>query len=177
MICKKCNHEYPDDMEVCPICGEPRPEADASAEQSVPGRAGANAYGASAVPPQQNWSMPAAQPAVVPAVQRSGDSRSGVAPLVLGILSLLIPYVGIVLGILAIVFGSSARKTNPKDSADAALGRAGWVLGIVGLVFQAIVVIWLVFAFSMIFSLVDYIGNINYGNYGSYAQPVYPWWN
>lgn len=164
-------------MEVCPICGEPRPEMHADEDGTASGSSGntTNAYGASAVPPQQDWTPPAASPAV-PAVQRhSEDSRGGVTPLVLGILSLLIPYVGIVLGILAIVFGNTAKKTNPKGSVDAALGQAGWVLGIIGLVFQVILVIYLAFVFSMVFNLMDYVGDI--ANYGSYGHYPYAWFS
>ena len=57
----------------------------------------------------------------------------GVASLVMGILSLLVPYIGFILGILAIIFANKQRKNYPTGTA-----TAGFVLGIIGLCLNAI---------------------------------------
>lgn len=178
MICKKCNHQYPDEMAVCPICGEPRPEdGDDAAEEpqqqqsaeaeSVRGAGttfisgSPTGSGSSGQSRQQQTRWSSNPPAPIPAPQQG---KSGTTPLVLGILSLLLPYVGIVLGILAVVFGSSAKKTNPMGTADYALGHAGWILGIIGLCFQAFLVIYVAIVFSMVMDIVQYAGS--YASYG-----------
>ena len=61
----------------------------------------------------------------------------GVASLVLGILSLLfilMPYFGLPMAILAVVFASKQNKTNPTGQAN-----AGNVLGVIGIVLNSIV--------------------------------------
>lgn len=161
-------------METCPICGEPRPEAAASTPSGSEGTSTgtSNAYGAgpAAAPHLHNMQdTPRTAPyppasSSYPAVPTAEEPKGGTAPLVLGILSLVIPYVGIVLGILALVFGSGAKKTNPIGSANYSLGQAGWVLGLIGLVFQAILIAYLTVAFSMIFQLIDEMSS--YGGYG-----------
>lgn len=167
MICSKCNHEYPDDQAICPICGEPRPSDTASgtpgggygtgadsgySSQSASGTGTYMQTSASTSQWQRNTTPPPAPP--LPSGQ---EGKSGTTPLVLGILSLFLPYIGIVLGILAIVFGSGAKKTNLKGSADYALGHAGWILGIIGLCFQAFLVIWMVAIFGMIGTMMNQI--------------------
>ena len=148
MICNRCNHTYPDDMDSCPVCGEPRP--DDAAQQTA-------------------WSMPASdgspgtqqlQPAAS-ASQAARERKTGTAPMVLGILSIMIPYVGIVLGILAIVFGNAAKKDNILGSADHSLGQTGFVLGIVGLAYQAFLVAYIAIIFGMVTSILD---TVNYYN-------------
>jgi hypothetical protein len=52
--------------------------------------------------------------------------EGAVASLVCGIIGLLIPFVGFVLGIIAMVFGNKARK-QPNGG----MGMAGFVLGII----------------------------------------------
>lgn len=126
MKCTKCNHEYDDSLAACPLCGEPAVHQ----TQSTPG---------SAAPAHEF--PPVRPPAEVPPAEPVPDS-SGAAPLVLGILSLFIPFVGVVLAIIAIVMGGGQRRTYPPGTAHNALGHAGWVLGIVGLVLQALLIIW-----------------------------------
>jgi hypothetical protein len=67
------------------------------------------------------------------------DNGFGIASLILGISSILLPIIGIVTGILAIVFSAKQRKIHPNGTA-----TAGLVLGIIGLAFQALVMMMIV---------------------------------
>lgn len=80
--------------------------------------------------------------------------NAGVAPMVLGILGVLLPFVGIILGIIAIVMGNNQRKAYRPGTAHYGFGQAGWVLGIVAVVIQALTIIYFVTVFSLIFSFV-----------------------
>ncbi|HET7578045.1 MAG TPA: DUF4190 domain-containing protein [Bacillales bacterium] len=65
-----------------------------------------------------------------------------IASLVLGILSVLIPYLGVILGIIAIVFGNQAKRiTDQNGEAGRGLAVAGFVCGIVGLCFWGLMVL------------------------------------
>ncbi|MCD7948637.1 MAG: hypothetical protein LUG13_10235 [Oscillospiraceae bacterium] len=73
--------------------------------------------------------------------QVPGKGKS-TASLVLGILSIVLcwtSWVGMILGILAIVFGVLAKRTLPADAAK--LGRIGFILGIIGLILSVILLI------------------------------------
>jgi hypothetical protein len=70
-------------------------------------------------------SVAAAAEAVTP-TQRQEAPEGAVASLVCGIIGLLIPFVGFVLGIIAMVLGNKARK-QPNGG----MGMAGFVLGII----------------------------------------------
>lgn len=144
MKCAKCNHEYDSSLAACPVCGEPTP-AEQAPEQPAAG-----------VIPEYHAVRPPAEvpiPAPVP-------ENSGAAPLILGILSLMIPFIGVVLGIIAIVMGGSQRRAYPPGTAHHGLGQAGWVLGIVGLVLQALLIIWFFavigFALNMAQNVIEY---------------------
>lgn len=128
MKCPKCNHEYDDSLAACPLCGEPAPVKNSANSGSAPYQT-ATAY--------ESVRIPAEVPTPAPVPE-----NSGAAPLVLGILSLMIPLVGVVLAIIAIVMGGSQRRAYPPGTAHHGLGQAGWVLGIVGLVMQALLIIW-----------------------------------
>jgi heme/copper-type cytochrome/quinol oxidase subunit 2 len=73
------------------------------------------------------------------------DNGNGVASLVLGISSIIIPVLGIVTGILAIIYANKQKKIQPNGMA-----TAGLVTGIVGLVFQAITILIILAIFSFI---------------------------
>ncbi len=63
-----------------------------------------------------------------------------IAALILGILSIVFcwgTYIGIILGILGIIFGALAKKTLPDDK----LGKVGFILGIIGLILSIIITI------------------------------------
>lgn len=71
--------------------------------------------------------------------QKEHSNKYGIASLTLGILSLvlfLMPYFGLPLAILAIVFAAKQNKTNPTGQAS-----AGNVLGIIGVVINSIMLI------------------------------------
>lgn len=70
------------------------------------------------------------------------NNEKGITSLILGIASIVfgwIPFLGIVSGILAIIFYSQQKKIHPDDFA-----IAGFVTGIIGLVFSLIYnILWL----------------------------------
>jgi hypothetical protein len=98
-------------------------------------------------PHQPNAAVPPAYSPPPP--QPEGATGS----LVCGILSLFIPVVGLVLGIIAIVLGNRARK-EPNGG----LGTAGFVLGIIGTVLNAISVVWIIIAIVAAFTVVEHVG-------------------
>jgi len=66
-----------------------------------------------------------------------GTSGKAVAALVLGILSIVLCYVGFVAGVIAIVLAVLAKRDIDRDGLDGrALATAGMVCGIVGTVVQ-----------------------------------------
>ncbi len=82
-------------------------------------------------------------------VQPPQPPEGATASLVLGILSLFIPFVGLVLGIIAIVLGNKARK-QPNGG----LGAAGFVLGIIGTVLGSIGVFYIIAMLGVIATVV-----------------------
>ncbi|GAB6989616.1 DUF4190 domain-containing protein [Paenibacillus pini] len=70
-----------------------------------------------------------------------------IAALILGILAFT-PYVGIILGILAIIFGALALKEiKVKNEQGRGLAIAGLVCGIVGTILYLIIIIFLIIIF------------------------------
>ncbi len=102
--------------------------------------AGAPAYGAPAQGP------PYGSPYGAPVGKRNGF---GTAALVLGILSLVlcwVPVVGLVIGVLAIVFAVLGRKRAGRREADnGGMAIAGLVTGIIGLILSVIFTSILIF--------------------------------
>jgi len=75
-------------------------------------------------------------------------NRKAVASMVMGILSLIIPYVGLILGILAIVYARKASKEiENTGQAGKGFATAGLVTGIIGTALYAIFIIVAVIAF------------------------------
>ncbi len=64
-----------------------------------------------------------------------------VAALVLGILSLVVPYGGPVLGVLAIIFGVLGKKQTPDKKG---MATAGFVMGIIGVAWGVVLIIIMV---------------------------------
>lgn len=65
-----------------------------------------------------------------------------VASLVLGILSIAIPYIGFILGIIGIVLGNRAKRIIDKgNESGRGLAVAGFVCSIVGLCFWGFIVL------------------------------------
>ncbi len=75
-------------------------------------------------------------------VQTETTNSSAIIALVLGILSLVIPWVGFILGIIAIVYYVKAKKaikiTNEKGNG---MALAGLICGIIGILAQLLVII------------------------------------
>jgi hypothetical protein len=72
-------------------------------------------------------------------------SGKAITALVLGIASLCVPYVGIVTGIIAIVFGALSIKevnANPMQVKGKGMGIAGIVLGAIAIVLYIIVILF-----------------------------------
>lgn len=85
-----------------------------------------------------------------------------IASLVLGILSVMIPYGGFLLGILAIIFSSlSFKDIKRKNEQGKGLAVAGLVCGIVGTVLWGIIILIVVLAV---------IAFSSYDSYGPYTN-------
>ncbi|MFA6073265.1 MAG: hypothetical protein WC758_04080 [Candidatus Woesearchaeota archaeon] len=78
-------------------------------------------------------------------LQKKVNDDYAVASLILGISSIVLPVIGIVTGILAILFANKQRKIESNSMA-----TAGLITGIIGLVFQAIMLLVLIALFSFI---------------------------
>lgn len=78
------------------------------------------------------------------------NSKSIVA-LVLGILSIVIPYIGLIIGIIAIVFASLSFKEIKKTGEQGrGMTIAGLVCGIIGTALYAIIIIFFIVVFVII---------------------------
>lgn len=75
------------------------------------------------------------------------SNGKSIAALVLGILGLVIPYAGFVIGIVAIVLATMAfKEIRLSGEQGRGLAIAGLVLGIIGTVFYGIILLILLFA-------------------------------
>ena len=72
-------------------------------------------------------------------VTAPGKSSSGVSAFVCGILGIFIPIIGLVLSIIAINLAAKQRDASPTS-----LARAGFVLGIIGIVLQWLIIMYVV---------------------------------
>lgn len=83
-------------------------------------------------------------------MERSRTSGLAIASLVCGICGLVLPWVGFILSVLAIVFGGVAISQTRKDPSLGGRGMAiaGLVCGIVDIAFWLILIMWIgIFAF------------------------------
>lgn len=105
---------------------------------------------------------PAAASPAWPLVQPAAGAAKAMAPgavaaLVCGILSFLLPFVGLVLGIVAIVLGAKARgkvRASQGTLSGEAMALVGLILGAVGSLFQVTVVLAAV-VFVLVSNLAD----------------------
>jgi hypothetical protein len=81
----------------------------------------------------------------VQATQEHEDTGYGVTSLVLGISSILLPFLGIVTGVLAIIFANKQKKIKSNGMA-----TAGMVTGIIGLVIHPLT-LFVVLVFVILF--------------------------
>jgi site-specific recombinase len=72
------------------------------------------------------------------------DNVSGITSLVLGISGIVLPFIGLPLSILAVIFANKQRKIEPTSHA-----TAGNVLGIIGIVLNGIM--WFLVLISLLF--------------------------
>jgi hypothetical protein len=83
-----------------------------------------------------------------PYVVPKTNSKS-IAALVLGILSIMIPYLGFLIGIVAIVFASiSLKEIRLRMEQGRGLAIAGLVCGIIGTAIYAILFLFILVAFA-----------------------------
>lgn len=75
--------------------------------------------------------------------QGTPAKNNGVAALVCGIIGLClcwIPFIGLVLPIIALALGNSSRKALPDG--ERGMATAGWICGLIGLIITAIILIY-----------------------------------
>ncbi len=187
MKCSKCNHEYDDNLGFCPLCGYVKETVIVSAPPAAQENRGKgdntqqneqqnpNFQSQEAPPPPNhnhghshdghgnNHGAPPTQ--VVQTEDIRSARNNATASLVCGILALVIPFIGVILAIIALVLGNSARKRLPEN--ETSVAAAGFILGIVSLVFSIIVIIAVLSLIGMAFFTASSIG--------SYLDPYY--WN
>lgn len=94
--------------------------------------------------------MPEQQPVYTPQPKTNGMA---IAALVLGILSIVIPYIGFILGIIAIILGKKSRRAiNENHEGGSGLAIAGFVCGLVGLCFWVLIDGFVTFGIAAFFS-------------------------
>ncbi|EXX85325.1 hypothetical protein BG53_08985 [Paenibacillus darwinianus] len=94
-----------------------------------------------------------------PQPQPPKTNGKSIAALVLGILSIVIPYLGLIIGIIAIVFSSiSLKEIKRSGEQGKGLAIAGLVCGIVGTALYAVIILIVLLAFSIFSSS----GEFNY---------------
>lgn len=73
-----------------------------------------------------------------------------VTALVLGILSIVVPYIGFILGIIAIIFGKNAMaEIRSTHESGHGLALTGLICGIVGVAIYGLIIILLIIGFSV----------------------------
>jgi len=93
--------------------------------------------------------------------RRDWEPHRGTTVLVLGVLSIVIPVLGLLLGIAGWVMGSFDLKkirNNQMDPEGTGNTQAGWILGIIGTVFQAVVSLMCVGYFAVFMFFVNAVG-------------------
>ncbi|WP_019638237.1 DUF4190 domain-containing protein [Paenibacillus fonticola] len=100
---------------------------------------------------QYNYNYPPAPPPEPPAQQVTNGKS--IAAMVLGILSIVLPYLGFIIGIIAIIMSTiSFKELKQTNEQGRGFATAGLVCGIIGTVLYGIIVLFLVivaiFAFS-----------------------------
>jgi hypothetical protein len=84
-----------------------------------------------------------------PPAQPTKTNGKSITALVLGILSIILPYIGFLIGIAAIVFASlSFKELKYRNEQGRGLATAGLVCGIVGTALYAIIILFAILAFA-----------------------------
>jgi hypothetical protein len=130
--CSECGSKIGEETHFCPNCGH-----EVSQEPLI--------NTSSAIPPPNQYSSQYSAPSTYQQYYKR-DNTKGIIALVFGILGfVLLPFIG---SIVAIILGALSRSQEEDNS----LGTIGIVLGILGIVCW---VIFFVFIFSWIFSMMD----------------------
>lgn len=145
MICEKCHQEYDGNMAACPYCGNASQPQQQSYQQPPEQPQYQSQPQQPYQQPQQQPYQPQGQPQYQPQqpyqpqYQPQGARGMSIASMVCGIIGLIlcwIPFVGLVINALAIIFYILSRKEAPNGMA-----TAGLVCGIIGLVVALIMTI------------------------------------
>ena len=88
---------------------------------------------------------------------KKSDSDTGVSVFILGLLSILLavlgntvlPLIGVILGLIAVIKGSKLRKKEDRPG----IITAGWIMGIVGMVLSAVVLIFSIIEIASVVSV------------------------
>jgi hypothetical protein len=76
-----------------------------------------------------------------------------IAAMVLGILSVVLPYIGLLIGIIAIIFASiSLKEIKRNQEQGRGMAIAGLVCGIVGTAIYALIILIVVFAVTSFYN-------------------------
>ncbi|MGG4268185.1 DUF4190 domain-containing protein [Peribacillus simplex] len=79
------------------------------------------------------------------------SNSKAIVSLILGVLSLLIPFIGIILGILGLIFASKSKKEiNLTGESGKGLVTAGKVCSIIGIILNVIVILIFVVFFGFV---------------------------
>ncbi|WP_458460062.1 DUF4190 domain-containing protein [Paenibacillus sp.] len=90
-----------------------------------------------------------------PYVAPPKTNSKSIVSLVLGILSITIPYLGFLIGIVAIIFASLAfKEIRLRMEQGKGLAIAGLVCGIIGTAIYAVIIVFVVF-FAVLFAGAD----------------------
>ena len=161
MICEKCHQEYDGGMAACPYCGNatPQPQQPQQPQYEQQGQ-GQPQYEQPQQPQQPQYEQqyqqqqqyqPPQYQQYQPQYQQQGVARGmSVASMVCGIVGLVlcwVPFFGLVVNALAIIFYILSRKETPNGMA-----TAGLVCGIIGIIVALIVTILIGMAWSAVTS-------------------------
>jgi hypothetical protein len=144
--CPGCKRGIPADANRCELCGAEIEVVDAS-----------------------GW-----QPGSTDHVRRDAEPHRGTTVLVLGILSILLPYVGLPLGILSLVLGRRdlvKMRKNDMDPEGQPVTLAGWICGIIGTIIQSFFCLGCIGYMVLVGALVHSVGP---GNQFKNAAPPRP---
>lgn len=82
--------------------------------------------------------------------EKNQTNNNSVISLTLGILSMLIPFIGLILGISGIIFSSKAvKEINTTNANGRGLATAGLICSIVGIILQILAILGYIAYFSM----------------------------
>ena len=152
MFCTKCGQQLPDGAKFCTSCGAPLESAAVSAEPVQEPASDQNTAARNSrdyVPPtqpvqppvQQPVQPPVQQPVMIAEVKNQGSPAIPIIALIFGLLSMFffwLPFLDVVLALLAVIFGGIGLRKRLKGMAIAAL--------VIGIVFLIVSIIWTILA-------------------------------